>query len=57
MPFPAEIYKKPKFETRPLPLVLTEVLSKGVRSKLVSRVFLPFDINIKERRSPGNEVA
>ena len=40
-----------------LTLLSMEVLNKDVRSKLVSRVFLLFDINIKERESPGNEVA
>ena len=42
-------------ETRPSTLVSTEVLKEDVRSKLVSRVFLLFDINVKARR-PGNEV-
>ena len=37
--------------------VLKEVLNKGARSKLVSRVFLLFGINVKERRSPENLVA
>ena len=32
------------------------VFNEGVRSKLVFRVSLLFDINIKERRSPGNKV-
>ena len=31
-------------------------LNEGIRSKLISRVFLLFDINIKKRRSPRNEV-
>ena len=35
----------------------TEVLSKGVRSKLVFKIFLLFDINVKVRRSLGNEIA
>ena len=34
-----------------------EVLNEGIRSRLVSRVFLLFEINAKERRDPGNEVA
>ena len=35
----------------------TEVLNEGVRSKLVSKVFLLFDINVKDRRTSGNLVA
>ena len=38
-------------------LALTEVLNEGVRSKLVSKVFLLFDINVKKRKSSGNEIA
>ena len=45
------------FETRPLTIAPMEVLNEGVMSKLVSRDFLHFDINIKERRSPGNTFA
>ena len=41
--------KQSAFKTRPSTLAFTEVLNKGVRSKLVSRVFLLFGINIKER--------
>ena len=41
---------------RPTTLASMEVFNEGVRFKLVSRVFLLFDINIKERRSSGKEV-
>ena len=40
-----------------LTLASTEVLNEELRFKLVSRVFLLFDINVKDRRNPGNEVA
>ena len=43
-------------EKGPSTLTPTEVLNEDVRSKLVSRVFLLFDINVKEKRSLGNEV-
>ena len=33
-----------------------EVLNEGIRYKLILRVFLLLDINVKER-CPGNEVA
>ena len=43
----------PKFITIHIPLTLasTEDLNQGIRSKLISRVNLPFDINVKEREA------
>ena len=45
-----------KEDPRPLRQQSMEVFKEGVRSKLISRVFLFFDINIKERRNSMNEV-
>ena len=39
-------------EKRPSTLAPTEVLNEGVRTKLVSRVFLLFDINVNQKRKP-----
>ena len=47
----------PHSKTRPSNPASTEVLNEGVRSKLVYRVFLLFGINVKESRSPRNEIA
>ena len=49
--------KQSTFETQSSPLASMVVLNKGIRSKLFSRVFLLFHINVKVRRSPRNEVA
>ena len=48
--------KESTFETRPSTLGSTEVLKEGVRPKLVSKLFLLFGINVKERKSPENKV-
>ena len=45
------------FETKPATLTSTEVLNEGVKSKLVLKIFLLFDIHAKLRRSLGYEVA
>ena len=45
------------FKTKPATLTSTNVLNEGVRSKLVLRIFLLFDIHAKLRRSLGYEVA
>ena len=47
----------PHLKQDPSNLASTEVFNEGVRSKLLSRVFFLFDIRVKEKRSPGNEVA
>ena len=46
-----------KQDPRPLQQWSVEVLNEGVRSKIISQVFLLFDINVKERKSYGNKVA
>ena len=46
----------PFIETRPWTIASMEVLNEGERSKLVSKIFLLFDINMKKRRSSGNKV-
>ena len=46
----------PFIETRPWTIASMEVLNEGERSKLVSKFFLLFDINMKKRRSSGNKV-
>ena len=43
--------------SRPLHERSPNILNEGVRSKLVSKVFLLFGIYIEKRRGPENEVA
>ena len=52
----APIFQIIHFRNKTLDLASREVLSKGVRFKLASRIFLLFGINVKEK-SLGNEVA
>ena len=52
----APVFQITHFRNKTLDLASREVLNKGVRFKLTSRVFLLFGINVKEK-SLGNEVA
>ena len=53
--FPDNLHSKQ--DPQPLRQRSAEVLNEGVRSRVVSRVVLLFDINVKKRRGPTNEVA